>query len=105
MFKATFNNRPCQICWWRKQGLLSKIKMKLARSFNFTFCYIDDVLSLHNSRPGDFVDRIYPIELELKDTKDTDRSASYLDLHLEIHSEELLKTKCMTKETISICPS
>jgi hypothetical protein len=35
----------------------------------------------------DFVDRIYPIELEIKDTTDTDRSASYLDLHLEIDSE------------------
>jgi hypothetical protein len=30
---------------------------------------------------GDFVDRIYPIEFEIKDTTDTDRSASYLDLH------------------------
>ena len=29
---------------------------------------------------GDFVDRIYPIGLEIKDTTDTDRSASYLDL-------------------------
>jgi hypothetical protein len=57
---------------------------KLARSFNFTFRYIDDVLSLNNSRFGDFVDRIYPIELEIKDTTDTDRSASYLDLHLEL---------------------
>jgi hypothetical protein len=36
---------------------------ELARCFNFTFCYIDDVLSLDNSRFGDFVDRIYPIEL------------------------------------------
>jgi hypothetical protein len=35
-------------------------------------------------------DRIYPIELEIKDTIDTDRSASYLDLHLKIDSEELL---------------
>jgi hypothetical protein len=42
------------------------------------------VLSLNNYRFGDFVDRIYPIELEIKDT--TDRSASYLDLHLEIDS-------------------
>ena len=49
---------------------------KLARSFNFTFRYIDDVLSLNNSRFGDFVDRIYPIELEIKDTTYTDRSAS-----------------------------
>ena len=32
---------------------------------------------------GDFVDRIYRIELEIKDTTDTDRSASCLDLHLE----------------------
>jgi hypothetical protein len=34
------------------------------RSFNFTVRYIDDVLSLNNSRFGDFVGRIYPIELE-----------------------------------------
>jgi hypothetical protein len=61
---------------------------KLARSFNFTFRYVDDVLSLNNSRFGNFVDRIYPIELEIKDTTDTDRSASYLhDLHLEIDSD------------------
>ena len=69
------------------QGLLKKNKKKLARSFNFTFRYIDDVLSLNNSRFGDFVDRIYPIELEIKDSTDTDTSASYLDLHLEIDSE------------------
>jgi hypothetical protein len=66
------------------QGLLKKNEKKLARSFNFTFCYIDDVLSLNNSRFGDFVDCIYPIELEIKDTTDTDRSASYLDLFLKI---------------------
>jgi hypothetical protein len=30
------------------------------------------VLSLNNSRFGEFVDRIYPIEVEIKDTTDTD---------------------------------
>ena len=30
------------------QGLLKKNEKKLARSFNFTFRYIDDVLSLNN---------------------------------------------------------
>ena len=69
----------------------------LARSFNFTFRYIDNVLSLNNSRFGDFVDRIYPIGLEIKYTTDTDRSASYLDLHLEIDSEGLLRTKLYDK--------
>jgi hypothetical protein len=75
------------------QGLFKKNEKKLARSFNFTFRYIDNVLSLNNSRFGDFVDRIYPIELEIKDTTDTDRSASYLDLHLEIDNEGRLRTK------------
>ena len=75
------------------QRLLKKNEKKLARSFNFTFHCIDDVLSLNNSRFGDFVDRIYPIELEIKDTTYTDRSASYLDLHLEIDSEGRLRTK------------
>jgi hypothetical protein len=50
------------------QGLLKKNEKKLARFFNFTFRYIDDVLSLNNASFGDFVDRIYPIELEIKDT-------------------------------------
>ena len=45
-------------------------------SFNFTHHYIDDVLSINNSRLGDFVDRIYLIEFEIKDTTDTYRSAS-----------------------------
>jgi hypothetical protein len=79
------------------QGLLKKNEKKLARSFNFTFRYIDDVLSLNNSRFGDFVDRIYPIELEIKDTTYTDRSASCLDQHLEIDSEDRLRTKHYNK--------
>jgi hypothetical protein len=60
------------------------------------FRYID-ILSLSNSRFGDFVNRIYPIELEIKDTKYTDRSASYLDLHLEIDREERLRVKLYVK--------
>ena len=50
------------------QGLLKKNEKKLVRSFIFTFRYIDDVLSLNNSRFGDFFDLIDHIELEIKDT-------------------------------------
>jgi hypothetical protein len=79
-------------------GLSRKTKKKnLARSFNFKFRYIDDVRSLYNSRFGDVVDRIYPIELEIKDTTDIDRSASYLNLHVEIDSEGLLRTNLYDK--------
>jgi hypothetical protein len=69
-----------------------KHEKTLARSFNFTFRYIDDVISLINSRFGDFVDRIYPTELEIKDITDADRS-SYLFLPLEIDSARRLRTQ------------
>jgi len=75
------------------QGLLTINKNKVVRPVNFTFRYIDDVLSLNNSRVGDFVDRIYPIKLEIKNNTNTDMSASYLDIHLEIDSEGRLRTK------------
>ena len=79
------------------QRFLKKHEMKLPRSFHFTFRYIDDALSLNNSIFCDFVDRIYPIELEIKDTTDTYMSASHLDLHLEIDSEGQLRTKLYDK--------
>ena len=78
-------------------GLLKKNEKKLARIFNLTLRYIYDILSLNNSRFGDFVDCIYPIEPEIKDTTDADRSVSYLDLHLEIDSEGRLRTKLYDK--------
>ena len=53
------------------QELLWKKDKKLATSFNFTFRYVDDVLSLNNTKLGDYVKRSYPIELEIKVTTDS----------------------------------
>ena len=86
------------------QELLRKKDKKLAISFNFTFRYIDDVISRNNTNFGDYVERIYPIELEIKDTTDTFKSASYLDLHLEIDNEGWLKTKLCDKRDDSSFP-
>ena len=61
------------------QGLLKKNEKKLTRFFNFTFRYIDDVLSLNNYIFGNFVDCIFPIVVEIKDVTATDKSASYLE--------------------------
>ena len=69
------------------QGILKKNQKKLTRSFNFTFRYMDDVRSLNISMFGDFVDRIYSIELEIKDTTDTDRSASRVDLRTKLYDK------------------
>jgi hypothetical protein len=52
-----------------------------------------DVLSLNNSQFHDYMQLIYPNELEVKDTTDTLKSASCFDLHLEINNGGRLKTK------------
>ena len=64
---------PTLFVWGRlhTEASQEKRKVKLARSFIFTSHYIDDVLSLNKSRFGNFIDCIYPIELEIKDTTDT----------------------------------
>ena len=59
------------------QELLRKKDKNLAISVYFIFCYKDDILN--NSKFSDYVERIYLIELEIKDTTDTVQSASYLD--------------------------
>ena len=79
------------------ENLCKSGKKNLARSFNFTFRYIDDVLSLNNPKFGDYVDFIYPAELEIKDTTDSILSASYLDIMLEIDKDQHLTTKIYDK--------
>ena len=69
----------------------------LAKSFNFTFRYIDDVLSLNNKAFVDHVDRIYPHELEIKDTTDSSTSAAYLDLYLQHDQHGQLTTRLYDK--------
>jgi len=70
---------------------------KLAQSFNYTFHYIDDVLSLNNKNFSNFLHLIYPVELVVKDTTDSPNSASYLDLYLEHDINGTLTTKLYDK--------
>ena len=79
------------------QGLIQKKQKTLARCFNFSFRYIDDVLSLNNDKFRDSLHLIYPSELEIKETTDTTKSASYLDLCLSINSKGQLNTKLYDK--------
>jgi hypothetical protein len=44
---------------------------KYVIAFNFTYRYIDDVLSINNSRFAEFLPLIYPPELDVKETTDT----------------------------------
>ena len=53
------------------QGLLKNKDRKLAQTFNSSFRYIVDVLSLNKSRFDDYLYLIYPNELEVMDTINT----------------------------------
>ena len=65
------------------QNLVKDKKIHEARAFNFTYRYIDDVLSINYSTFAEFLPLIYPPELEMKETIDTASSASFLDLYLD----------------------
>ena len=53
------------------QNLVKYKKIHEARAFNFTYRYIDDILSINNPRFAEFLSLLYPPELEIKETTDT----------------------------------
>jgi hypothetical protein len=79
------------------QKLLQDNNKKLAVSFNHTFRYNDDVLFINNHNFHNYVHLIYPDELEIKDTTESDNSASYLDILLNIYSNDRLTTSLYDK--------
>ena len=86
------------------QRLLKAGKKHLAQQFNFTYRYIDDVLSLKNTKIAEFLEFIYPRELEIKETTETTASSSsYLDCYLYMTIESLL-LGFTTNEMTSIFP-
>jgi hypothetical protein len=80
------------------QKLVKYKKIYEARTFHFTYRYIDDVLSINNSRFAEFLPLIYPSELEIKETTDTASSASFLDLYLEFDDNDQLSTNIYDKQ-------
>ena len=85
------------------QGVLKNKDRKLAHTFNSIFRYIDDVLSLNNYRFGYYLHHIN--QIKVKDTTDTEKIASYLDLHLEIDNAGRSKTKLYDKRDDITLPS
>ena len=60
--------------------LIKEGKRKLARRFNLSYCYIDDLISFNNKRFKEFISDIYPKELTISETTESTSVASYLDL-------------------------
>ena len=60
--------------------LIKEGKRKLARKFNLSYRYIDDLISFNNKRFKEFISDIYPKELTISETTESTSIASYLDL-------------------------
>ena len=71
------------------QSLLKAGKKHLAQQFSFTYRYIDDVLSLKNIKFAEYLEFIYPRELEIKETTETADYSSHLDCYLYIDNGKL----------------
>ena len=60
--------------------LVKEGKRKLARKFNLSYRYIDDLISFNNKRFKEFISDIYPKALTVSETTESTSIASYLDL-------------------------
>ena len=77
------------------QTLIKSGKRHLAKSFCFTYRYIDDVVSINNPKFGNYIDDIYPAELKIKDTTDTD----HRDLDLSYDRDKRLQVRQTDRQT------
>ena len=60
--------------------LITEGKRKLARKFNLSYGYINDLISFNNKRFKEFISDIYPKELTISETTESTSITSYLDL-------------------------
>ena len=65
------------------RGLI-KTNINLAKSFSTTVRYIDDLLTLNNTKFQEEITNIYPSELILKKTTESIHQLSYLDICIQI---------------------
>jgi hypothetical protein len=66
------------------QRLLQDNDKKVAVSFIHTFRYIDDVLLINNHSFHNYIHLIFTDGLEIKDTAESNKSASCLDILFKI---------------------
>ena len=65
-----------------------KQNSQIAKTFSNTFQYIDDLLTLNNPAFEQEISNIYPQQLKLKKTTETDSRLSYLDLEVKIEDRK-----------------
>ena len=77
--------------------IIKEGKRKLARRFNLSYRYIDDLISFNNKRFKEFISDIYPKELTISETTESISVASYLDLLFTRDRSNNITTKLYDK--------
>ena len=78
-------------------GLIRSGHRRLAKSFNLSYRYIDDLIVFNNKKFGEYVKHIYPSELSVEKANRSDDQANYLDLTFIIDNNNKLSTKLYDK--------
>ena len=81
--------------FWIK--LIKEGKRKIARKFNLSYRYVDDLISFNNIRFKEFISDIYPKELTISETTESTSIASYLHLLFIQDKNNNIMTKCYDK--------
>ena len=74
--------------------LIKEGKRNLARKFNLSYRYIDDLISFNNKRFKEFISDIYPKELTISETTESTSIAFYLNLLFIRDKSNNITTKC-----------
>ena len=82
--------------------LIMEGNRKLARKFNLSYRYIDDLISFNNKRFKEFISDIYPKELTISQTTESTSIASYLDLLFIRDKSNNITTKLYDKRELSL---
>ena len=77
--------------------LIKEGKRKLARKFNLSYRYIDDLISFNNKIFNEFISDIYPKELTISETTESISVASYLDLLFIRDENDIITTNLYDK--------
>ena len=80
--------------------LIKEGKRKLARKFNLSYCYIDDLISSSNTGFKEFISDIYPKELIISETTEYTSVVSYLDLLFTRDENSNFTTKLYDKRDV-----
>ena len=77
--------------------LIKEGQRTLARKFNLSYRYIDDLISFNNKRFKLFICDIYPKELTISETTESTSVVSYLDLLFTRYRSNNITTKLCDK--------